>query len=72
VLKVGGLNDIYSKAIAANAMVMDSFTQFTQSNATRLDSYHQLSQTAIRIKDSIKAQYGFNSTEYQLVKGLKI
>ena len=71
-LKIGGLNDIYAAAIIANSNVMDKFTQFVQTNNTRIDGYYLLSQTAIRIKDSVKAQYGFNSTEYSLIKGLRI
>ena len=71
-LNIPELNNIYTTAIAANSNVMDTFTQFSQTNTTRLDAYFQLSQTAIRIKDSIKAQYGYNSTEYALIKGLKI
>ena len=71
-LNIAGLNDIYTNAIAANSNVMNTFTQFAQSNTTRIDSYFQLSQTAIRIKDSVKAQYGYTSTEYSLIKGLKI
>ena len=71
-LNISSLNHIYTDAIAANSLVMDTFTQFAQSNTTRIDGYYQLSQTAIRIKDSVKAQYGYNSTEYSLIKGLRI
>ena len=71
-LNIAGLSDIYTAAIAANSNVMDTFTQFAQSNTTRIDGYFELSQTAIRIKDSVKAQYGYNSTEYALIKGLRI
>ena len=66
------LNNRYNDAITANNDVMNNFTQFVQNNKVRIESYNTLSQTAIRIKDSIKAQYGNNSTEYNLVKGLKI
>lgn len=71
-LNIAGLNGIYANAIAANTEVMNTFTQFAQSNNTRIEGYTLLSQTAIRIKDSVKAQYGFRSTEYTLIKGLKI
>ncbi|WP_309613900.1 hypothetical protein [Flavobacterium sp.] len=71
-LNIAGLNDIYTNAVAANNEVMNTFTQFVQNNTTRIDTYYLLSQTAIRIKDSVKAQYGNSSTEYQLIKGLKI
>jgi 5'-3' exonuclease len=71
-LKIIGLNEIYTNAIAANSLVMATFSQFAQQNTSRIDSYYQLSQSATRIKDSIKAQYGNHSTEYQLIKGLNI
>jgi hypothetical protein len=71
-LKVEGLNTIYTAAVAANSSVMNTYTQFAQHNATRIESYTLLSQTAIRIKDSVKAQYGLYSTEYRLIKGLVI
>jgi hypothetical protein len=71
-LTVTELNNLYAKAIDANNQVMDKFTQFIQNNDTRLDSYHQLSQTAIRIKDAVKGQYGNTSAEYKLISGLKI
>lgn len=66
------LTNIYNNAIAANANVMNTFTQFSQINNIRISAYQTLSQTSIRIKDSVKAQYGNNSTEYNLIKGLKI
>ncbi|MGL2963121.1 hypothetical protein ACSVH2_04785 [Flavobacterium sp. RSB2_4_14] len=71
-LTTDNLTNIYNSAIAANAEVMNTFTQFAQNNKTRNDKYYELSQTAIRIKDSIKSQYGVKSTEYLLIKGLKI
>lgn len=72
ILAVQSLNDLYNEAITSNALVMDTYTKFAQNNASRIDSYYTLSQTAIRIKDSVKAQYGNNSTEYLLIKGLRI
>jgi len=71
-LTTANLTAIYKDAIDANAEVMNTFTQFIQNNNNRIDKYYELSQTAIRIKDSVKSQYGINSPEYQLIKGLKI
>lgn len=71
-LTIAALTNTYTTAVAANADVMNKFTLFSQNNNTRISNYDLLSQTSIRIKDSIKAQYGFNSTEYNLIKGLKI
>jgi hypothetical protein len=66
------LTNLHTTASAANNKVIDTFTQFAQFNETRINSYNTLSQTAIRIKDNVKAQYGNNSKQYNLVKGLKI
>ncbi len=71
-INISELNTLYNQAISANGEVMNSFTQFSQTNKNRIADYLTLSQTAIRIKDGIKAQYGNNSTEYKLIKGLKI
>ncbi|WP_395057923.1 hypothetical protein [Flavobacterium sp.] len=71
-LLVTNLDAIHTNATAANNQVMDSYSQLKQNNDTRISSYNQLSQIAIRIKDSIKSQYGNQSSEYNLVKGLKI
>jgi hypothetical protein len=39
---------------------------------SRTTKYEQLSQLCQRLKESVKAQYGTQSVEYKLVKGLKI
>lgn len=66
------LNKVYNDAIDANNKVRDSFTKFIKVNESRIASYNQLAQNAQGIKDSIKSQYGYNSVEYNLIKGLKI
>lgn len=69
---IANLNITYNTAIEANNQVMESFTQFSQNNKTRIDGYSTLSKSAQAIKNSVKSQYGYNSTEYKLIKGLKI
>jgi hypothetical protein len=71
-IKIDELNKKYTDAIAANNAVMDNFTKFAQNNTNRINSYDKLSKLAQRIKDSIKSQYGIRSTEYRLIKSLKI
>ncbi len=71
-ITIAELNNRYNDAITANNDVMNNFTQFVQNNKVRIETYNTLSKIGIRIKDSIKAQYGNNSTEYNLIKGLKI
>ena len=39
---------------------------------SRTTKYEQLSQLCQRLKETVKAQYGTQSVEYKLVKGLKI
>jgi hypothetical protein len=72
VISIAKLTNIYNSAIEANNQVMDSLTKFVQVNDARIVSYAQLSITAQSIKDSIKSQYGYNSVEYNIIKGLKI
>ncbi|MEO8517263.1 MAG: hypothetical protein ABI426_10975 [Flavobacterium sp.] len=71
-LTLTNLGILHSNASTANNTVMDSFSQFIQQNDTRMSSYNTLAQTALRIKDNVKSQYGLNSTEYSLIKKLSI
>lgn len=71
-IKPGELQQLYQLAVDANNNVVYTFTLFSQENARRIDSYKQLSIFASGIKESVKAQYGVRSTEYRLIKGLKI
>jgi hypothetical protein len=71
-VQLNTLTTLLADATAANNQVMDSFSVFRQNNDIRLNDYYNLSQLAIRIKDNIKAQYGNQSSEYILVKSLKI
>lgn len=71
-ISIQNLNGAYTNAIASNSAVMNGFTQFAQTNNIRIQSYDELSKKAQGIKDSVKSQYGFNSTEYGIIKGLKI
>lgn len=71
-LTIANLETLHSNASTANNQVMDSFSQFIQNNDLRIEAYNSLSQTALRIKDNVKSQYGLNSTEYTLIKKLSI
>ena len=71
-LSVESLKNLYIEAVNANNEVMNSYSQFVQKNAIRVDAYERLSKTATLIKENVKAQYGYNSTEYSLVGKLKI
>lgn len=71
-LIVTNLETLHNNATKANNQVMDSFSQFRQTNTNRIDNYENLSQITMRIKENVKSQYGLNSSEYILVKGLTI
>lgn len=72
IIKTDELRGDYQRGVNANHEVASTFTMFSQDNATRIESYKELSRLADGIKESVKAQYGFRSTEYRLIKGLKI
>lgn len=71
-LALESLTVLYQNAVVANNAVMEMYSQFVQKNDIRLNAYENLSKIALRIKENVKAQYGFNSSEYNLVKKLKI
>lgn len=71
-IKPDKLQQLYQLGVDVNNEVVTTFTQFSQENARRMDSYKLLSYIATGIKESVKAQYGVRSTEYKLIKGLKI
>jgi len=71
-LAVGSLNAQYEAGVAANNLVVTTFSNFKQTNATRLERYAFLSSLALRLKDGVAAQYGKNSPEYAVIKKLFI
>jgi hypothetical protein len=71
-LSLNNLKNLYLDAVNANNVVMDTYSQFIQKNDIRVDTYVKLSKTATLIKENVKAQYGYNSSEYNLVGKLKI
>lgn len=72
VYKASELNTIFTNAVEANNDVINGYTQFKQINTDRINNYILLSQRALSIKESIKAQYGLHSPEYTIIKGIKI
>ncbi|MFC4816035.1 hypothetical protein [Flavobacterium sp. GCM10023249] len=71
-LSIVNLNRLYENAVNTNNAVMDAYSLFIRNNDIRVDAYEVISKTATMIKENVKAQYGFNSSEYNLVKKLKI
>ncbi len=71
-IKLPALKDKLAQLIQANKNVAFAFGLSKQSKDQRLELYTSLSELSQRIKDAVKSQYTINSTEYNLIKGLKI
>lgn len=71
-LAIANLNRLYENAVNTNNAVIDAYSQFIRNNDIRVEAYDFISKTATMIKENVKAQYGYNSSEYNLVKKLKI
>lgn len=57
---------------AANIAVTATYGQLKEKRDDRSDLYKQLTDLTQRIKDAVKSQYGLKSTEYNLIKGLRV
>jgi hypothetical protein len=57
---------------AANDAATAAFGALKAFIDTRSTQYNELTERTQRIKDAVKSQYGVNSTEYTLVKGVKV
>lgn len=66
------LNALLQKLNDASNIVTSTYGQLKTIKDTRLTLYTDLAARSLRIKDGIKSQYGIRSSEYALVKGLKI
>lgn len=66
------MQDLLQQATVATAVVSQKLAVYKPLIAARQDGFKQLSATAKRIKDMVLSQYGQESTEYNLVKGLII
>jgi hypothetical protein len=71
-LSVTSLKDLYNTAVTASNLIVESNAKFVLINAKRINAYDLLSQNAMSVKESVKAQYGQQSVEYRIVKGLHI
>jgi hypothetical protein len=71
-IQVEKLQVVLNGAIDMTNKVSAKLAIFKPVIQTRVEGFEALSAKAQRIKDMVKAQYGLNSTEYDLVKGLKI
>ena len=56
----------------ANNLVTKNYAALKTTVDYGVKNYEDLSEKTQRIKESVKSQYGVASTEYKLIKGLKV
>lgn len=71
-IKIASLEQLLLNATSATESVSKKLAQYKPWITARHNGFRQLSATANRIKDMVLSQYGFDSPEYNLVKGLII
>lgn len=71
-IKLDKLKDKLTNLTAANIGVTSTYGKLKEKRDDRSDMYKNLTDITQRIKDAVKSQYGLKSTEYNLVKGLKV
>jgi hypothetical protein len=71
-IKVSRLQDLLHNATVATDNVSQKLALYKPLIKARQDGFKQLSATAKRIKNMVLSQYGPDSSEYNLVKGLTI
>lgn len=71
-IDITALNDYLTILTDANNTVTAIYAPLKTAKDLRLEQYADLKDRSNRIKDGIKSQYGFKSTEYDIVKGYKI
>jgi len=71
-IKLTTLNNKLASIKTANNNVTASYGALKTSVTNRQNAFTDLTERTQRIKDAVKSQYGFQSTEYVLIKKLKI
>lgn len=71
-IMISYLTNLKNQAETANEEVTTAYGILIPKQDQRLAAFNTLSEKAQRIKDFVKSQYGINSSEYKLVKGLNI
>jgi len=69
-IKLAELQATLDTATFLNNETTVKFAAFKPKIAQRKDGFAQLSETANRIKEMVKSQYGVTSDQYKLIKGL--
>lgn len=71
-IKIAKLQDLLTNLTDNNIAVTQAYGVLKVNQDDRIDQYQDLSTRSIRIKETIKSIYSTPSTEYNLIKGLKI
>lgn len=71
-IKIATLKTKLIKLNEANIAVTSTYGKQKEKRDDRADLYKNLTDITQRIKDAVKGQYGLKSTEYNLIKGLKV
>ena len=71
-LKLAALQTKLTDITASNNAVTTTFNSLQTAIDARLILYATLTERTQRIKEAVKSQYGVTSTEYKLIKGLKV
>ncbi len=71
-IKIATLQATATTLTTLNNTVAQKIQALSTVRATRLSQYTDLKDRVQRIKSYVKAQYGINSNEYKLIKGIKI
>ena len=71
-LKLPALLTKVAAITTANNAVTTTYGSLKTTVDSRANKYDDLGERTQRIKESVKSQYGVGSTEYKLIKGLKV
>ena len=71
-IKIATLKTRLTKLSGANVSVTTTYGVQKEKRDDRAELYKNLTAVTQRIKDGVKGQYGLKSTEYSLIKGLKV
>ena len=69
-IKLAKLKELHAQILQLNDQASVKLAAFKPKVVERQNNFEQLNTTAKRIKDMVKAQYGVDSIEHKLVKGL--
>lgn len=71
-IKLDELTNFRNSLLDSNTVVGDKIYEYLVITKERLIMYEQLKDKMLRIKATVKAQYGINSNEYQSIKGIRV